>query len=372
MTDVLIAGGGPAGSSLAILLARAGLSVELHDCARFPREKVCGEGLMPAGLAVLGRLGVKAEGRPFRGVRYHSGAMSVEGEFPAFKGVPALGLGVRRYHLDQALWQAASAEGGVQAFEESEVEEAIVEWGRVAGARTRHGERRARLVVAADGVHSRLRRQLGLDGGAKSGRSGMRRHFLLGNGVEPPEWVDIYLDGRCEVYLTPVGRREVQVAVLASNGLRKSDYQRVVMSHRSLAAFLDGASPAGDLAGMYPLSGTARRGFAPGCVLLGDAAGFIDPVTGGGMTQALMTSELLAAHLACRFPPGEADLENFDRERRKMLADYRRLTSIVLGMAERPILAVAMVRLMRAWPALFSHAIGVTGGVRRLIPGLPL
>jgi 2-polyprenyl-6-methoxyphenol hydroxylase-like FAD-dependent oxidoreductase len=91
VTDVLIAGGGPAGSSLAILLARAGLCVELHDRARFPREKVCGEGLMPAGVAALGRLGVTVEGRPFRGVRYHCGELSVEGEFPGSAGTPARG-----------------------------------------------------------------------------------------------------------------------------------------------------------------------------------------------------------------------------------------------------------------------------------------
>jgi hypothetical protein len=90
------------------------------------------------------------------------------------------------------------------------------------------------------------------------------------------------------------------------------------------------------------------------------------------MTQALMSSELLAAHLAGRSPADEANLARFDRERRRMLADYRRLTSIVLSMAKRPALAIAMVRLMQACPALFSHAIGVSGGVRRLIPGLPL
>jgi menaquinone-9 beta-reductase len=371
VTDVLIAGGGPAGSSLAILLARAGLCVELHDRARFPREKVCGEGLMPAGVAALGRLGVTVEGRPFRGVRYHCGELSVEGEFPASAGTPAMGLGVRRYRLDRALWQAAAVTDGVRAFEGSEVEAVIVEAGRVVGARTTEGERRARLLVAADGVHSRIRKQLGLDCGGRRDRSGIRRHFQLAAGKEPPEWVDVYLGGASEVYVTPVGQREIQVALLTSEEVRKDDYARVIGGHRRLAELLAGASPASELAGMHPLSGAARRGFAAGCVLLGDAAGFMDPVTGGGMTQALMSSELLARSLAGRFPPAEAGLEEFERKRRKMLADYRRLTAIVLGMAGRPMVAASMIRLMRLWPALFSHAIGVSGGIRRLIPGLP-
>lgn len=370
MTDVLIAGGGPAGSSLAILLARAGLCVELHDRARFPREKVCGEGLMPAGVAALARLGVTVEGRPFRGVRYHCGDLFAEGEFPRSAGRPAMGLGVRRHRLDRALWQAAAAADGVQAFEGSEIEAVITESGRVVGARTAEGERRAKLVVAADGVHSRIRRQLGLDCTRRKHRSGIRRHFQLAEGKEPPDWVDVFLGGGSEVYVTPVGRREIQVAVLASEAVRKDDYARVIAGHRPLRALLEGASPASELAGMHPLSGAARRGFVPGCVLLGDAAGFMDPVTGGGMTQALMSSDLLAGSLSGRFPPAEADLERFDRKRRRMLADFRRLTAIVLGMAGRPMLATSMIRLMRYWPALFSHAIGVSGGIRRLIPGL--
>jgi menaquinone-9 beta-reductase len=371
VTDVLIVGGGPAGASLAILLARAGLRVELLDRARFPRDKVCGEGLMPAGVAALARCGVAAAGHPFRGVRYHCGGVSVAGPFPDHGGTPALGLGVRRYHLDHALWQAAAATPGVQAFAGVDVREVIIEAGRAAGVRTTAGDRPATLIVAADGVHSRIRKQLGLDRPARQSRAGLRRHFQLAAGQTPPEWVDVYLGHGSEVYVTPVGPSEVQVALLSSHGIRKDQYARIVTSHPRLASLLDGAAPSSELAGMHPLSGSARQGFAPGCVLVGDAAGFIDPVTGGGITQALTSSELLAHTLAANFPPSPATLEAFERKRHYLLADYRRLTSLVLGMAGRPFLTASMVRLMRLWPALFSHAIGVSGGIRRLLPGLP-
>ena len=71
VTDVLIVGAGPAGSAAAIGLARHGRSVVLLDRSAFPREKACGEGLMPAGVAALARLGVNVSGAPFRGVRYN-------------------------------------------------------------------------------------------------------------------------------------------------------------------------------------------------------------------------------------------------------------------------------------------------------------
>ena len=99
MADVVIAGGGPAGATLALLLGRAGLSVELYEAKQFPREKPCGEGIMPAGVAVLERLGLRAAvgGRPLASVRYHGFGMTAESGFaPRADGtVPAV-LGQRR------------------------------------------------------------------------------------------------------------------------------------------------------------------------------------------------------------------------------------------------------------------------------------
>ena len=75
MTDVIVVGGGIAGSALAIALGRRGMQVELYERGSFPREKPCGEGLMPAGVAALERLGLRdaVGGAPFVGVRYFAG-----------------------------------------------------------------------------------------------------------------------------------------------------------------------------------------------------------------------------------------------------------------------------------------------------------
>src|SRR5205085_10130217 len=133
MADVLIAGGGPAGATLALLLGRAGLSVELYEARRFPREKPCGEGIMPAGVAVLERLGLREAvgGRPIASVRYHGFGMTAEAGFPARPGGAApVALGQRRWRLDQTLLAAARATPGVRVVEEARVEGAVVEGGR--------------------------------------------------------------------------------------------------------------------------------------------------------------------------------------------------------------------------------------------------
>src|SRR5204863_2025463 len=112
MADVVIAGGGPAGATLALLLGRAGLSVELYEAKKFPREKPCGEGIMPAGVAVLERHGLRAAvgGRPLASVRYHGFGMTAESGFaPRADGTVPVVLGQRRWVLDQTLLNAARA-----------------------------------------------------------------------------------------------------------------------------------------------------------------------------------------------------------------------------------------------------------------------
>src|SRR5262245_17475090 len=176
MTDVVIAGGGVAGSALAILLGRAGLEVELFERGGFPREKPCGEGIMPAGVAVLERLGLAGAvgGVPLSGVRYHHRGTIAVGPFPSVNGRPSTGLAQRRSVLDRVLFEAAAATPGVTARAHATVAAPIVEGGRVRGIVADGTERRAALTVAADGVHSPLRRALGLDVPARRRRVGMR------------------------------------------------------------------------------------------------------------------------------------------------------------------------------------------------------
>jgi flavin-dependent dehydrogenase len=375
MVDLLIAGGGIAGSSLAILMGRQGCTVGLYERSRFPREKPCGEGLMPAGVAVLERLGVAEEvgGKSFVGVRYHAGNEMVEGRFPKTKGLPDTGRGQRRLHLDQVLFAAAARTQGVRAHAGVCVSAPLVEKGRVTGLIVDGTPQRARYVVAADGSNSRLRHQFGLARPPREKRFGVRIHFRLPLRAETSEWVEVFLGRGYELYVTPLPRGELLVAALG-NGRSlerpiEEQFLRWLREHPWLARRLRGAEQISQ-AQTAPLGARASRGVGRGFVLLGDAAGSLDPITGGGMTQALLSAELLAAELKGGLP-AEADcLWRFERRRKAMLADARRLTRLVLALAKRPRLARVAFPLLRAQPGLFSYLLGVSGGTRRVFSRL--
>lgn len=372
MTRVLIAGGGVGGASLAILLGRAGVEVELFERSTFPREKPCGEGLMPAGVATLERMGLASAigGAPFFGVRYILPKFKMEGRFPSCNGSATEGRGQRRLHLDGILFAAASVTRGVFARTGAKVDAPIVENGRVTGLVVDGEQRRGDLVIAADGLNSPIRKTLGLDLPLRRKRFGLRMHYRVKPGCEQPPWVDVFPRSGYELYVTPLPDREVLVAALvesdALEGAASSEFARWVNAEPELSERLCNAEQISPLAGCSPLGARAKTGAVPGAVLLGDAAGFVDPITGSGMAQALATAELLSKYIIQREVSEEVWMPKFERERSAMMRDSRIVTNAALWLASHPRMASGAYQTLRAVPALFRHFVGVCGGARRL------
>jgi flavin-dependent dehydrogenase len=220
--------------------------------------------------------------------------------------------------------------------------------------------RRATLVVGADAVHSRLRYKMGLNVPLRRKRFGIRAHFRLAKGQAQTSCVDVLLGLGHELRVTPFPEHEVLVAALVDaaqpgESVERSLYRWLLCGARTCQ------SPAA------PLASQARNGVAPGFVLLGDAGGFLDPITGGGMTQALMTAELLDRYIPERASQDDSWLWKFEHARRALLFDYRILTRMVLWLADHPLLGQRLLWIMDTLPSFFSHLIGVSGGVRRLV-----
>jgi flavin-dependent dehydrogenase len=374
---VLIAGGSVAGASLAIQLGRKGIEVELYERAMFPREKPCGEGMMPAGVAVLERMGLAeaAGGVPFHGARYHFTGFRVDGRFPSQDGKTIVGRGQRRVVLDELLFQTAAATPGVRAHAGTFVDGPLIERGRVTGLIVEGEARRGDLVVAADGIQSPIRKALGLDKPIRQRRFGVRTHFRLAQGKSHVPWIDVFVRRGYEIYVTPLPENELLVGALVEKetfaGTVESEFSRWWKAEPELATRLEGAEQISPLLGRSPLSARARCGVAPGVVLLGDAGGSVDPITGGGMAQALGSAELLTRYVTVATTTSDAWMMEFERERNKMLRDYRMLTGALLWLAGHPRLASGTMRTLRATPRLFNHLVGVSGGVRRLWSALP-
>lgn len=290
--DVVVVGAGPVGSALTLLLRQRNVRTLLVDQAAFPRDKPCGEGLLPSGARVLSDLGVDLAGLgfgPIDGVRYHApGVGSARAAFDA----PA--FGVRRLRLDAVLAERAGAQTGVRVEGVRSVEGLRV-------METARGRLTARVVVAADGLRSVVRRSLGWE--RRAGAS--RRYGIVGHLDAPRHGrreIVVTLLGGLETYLTPVGPDELLVGVLGEAGRLRAPGRSVADSYRGTVAAahpeLAGASLRGRVHGAGPFGTSARTVARDGVFLCGDAAGFLDPLTGEAMAAGLVQARTLASLLA--------------------------------------------------------------------------
>jgi 2-polyprenyl-6-methoxyphenol hydroxylase-like FAD-dependent oxidoreductase len=369
--DALVVGAGPAGASLALRLARAGRTCLLVDGARAPQDKVCGEGIMPSGVAALSELGllerVAAVGRPFYGVRYRlPDGTCAQARFP--KGASA--LGVRRRVLHEALLDAAEAEPNVDLR--------LGVWARDVAAPKpgdssvglRVGDERveAPVLVGADGCRSSVRRVWGLDPHVpKRRRFGVRAHFAHA----PGELVEVFVGGTHELYLTPVADDLTCVALLVDGPHLAPLQGRLEAGLRELLAGagygpLAAAEPRGRVAALGPLGLSPRAAHGERLMLVGDAGGAIDPITGEGVALALVTAAIAAEVLEGCYAANAFDaraLSQWTRRRRRAVRPLAAVTRLVLGLSRRPAHAARVVRNLARSPRTFERLLGVASGL---------
>ena len=318
--DLLVVGGGPAGAAASYWAAKSGLDVVGVEKKRFPREKTCGDGLTPRAVKQLHDMGLVADldrFHRFDGLRTIAHGKTLEMRWPEHPLYPSYGYVVRRRDLDTFV--AAHAESaGATLHQGTEAIGPVLENGLVVGARvkdTDSGEEReihARYVIIADGANSRFGRSLGT-ARDRSYPQGMAIRTYFESPLHADPWIESALDVRDRSgnslpgygWVFPLGDGTINVGIGLLSTFR--DYKSINTSHlmNEWAHTLPehwGIDPDAELGaptgGRLPMAGSVMPKVGPNFLVVGDAAGSINPFNGEGIDYAYETGRMAAGLIA--------------------------------------------------------------------------
>lgn len=378
MWDAIVVGAGPAGCTAATLLARHGLRVMLLEKSAAPPAKVCGEYLSPGCLPILEALGALAPlcaagARPLSGMLIHTArGRTLRAVYPGDGGVPAHGLAIRRERLDPMLLDLA-IRAGVEHAPSFQVGDLTWEGDRVVGisGRRRGGSTalRGRLIIGADGRNSVVARRLG----AVKRRPRLDKVALVGYaaGVARAEDTgEIFLGPDRYCILNPVAPGLTNIGLV----LNRREFPQgadptgfLFEAGRSLTGLGDrlaGARPIAPARCLGPLAHQATRLTAPGALLIGDAAGFLDPFTGEGIHAALRSAALAVRHALPGLRAGREahpDVREYAAAWRRERGAKWRLCNLFQHAIRRPALAEWLICRLLPRPRLTALLMAAAG-----------
>jgi geranylgeranyl reductase family protein len=371
--EVAVVGGGPGGATVALLLRRLGRHVVLFDEARFPRDKICGEALSPGAWRLLQAIGAADEiaaagAYPVAGMRLTApDGRSFAGRYD---GGRTTGYAIRRERLDAILLRRAR-EAGVTVQEGARVTGLRRSaQGATCGVDVQQGGRvrplRARLVIGADGRRSRVARSLGLlREAAWPRRFAVRGHWTGVTGLTAFGEMHVGRGGYCG--LAPLGPDSANITfVLEQPEMRAAGqdlagfYRETLRRWPQVRERLESASLITAPCAIGPLALESRAAWAPGVLLVGDAAGFLDPFTGEGVALALRGAAL-AAEVGHAWLQGTGDLAAYGRLHHALAREKFRFNRMVQWLVAHPAAANLAARALSRLPRVADRLVGIAG-----------
>jgi flavin-dependent dehydrogenase len=348
-TDVVVVGGGPAGLAAAIAARLKGFDVAVADGAHPPIDKACGEGLMPDSFGAVHKLGIRIDAEqafPFRGIRFLGEGASVEANFPGGSGIA-----MRRPCLHQALVDRAN-EVGVTLLWGGRVVGLTEDGVALDGHDMPRHDLRCRWVVGADGQKSRVRRWAALDGARhESFRFGFRRHYRISPWTD---YMEIYWGPGSQMYVSPVNRGEVCVALITRDARMR--LEQALPQFPDLSRRLAGATVSSTERGAITASRSLRRVFRGRTVLIGDASGSVDAITGEGLSLSFHQAIALGNALAA------GDIRAYQDEHRRLAQRPELMAKLMLSLDRFPTLRGRVLRAMASDPEIFATMLAMHVG----------
>ena len=343
-TDVFVIGGGPAGLAAAIAARQRGFDVMVADGAQPPIDKTCGEGLMPDGIPALEQLGINfrpEDCHPFYGVRFFAAGLAADAPFPS-----RCGLGVRRTNLHRLMSERAAGLG-IELL-----------WGTavtgISADRVRLGETlvRTKWIIGADGANSRVRRWADLEDGTRNdARFAFRKHYRIAPWTDHME---LYWTSNAQAYVAHVTEQEVCVGMMSHQASPRID--ALLEEFPELQARLQGGEVSSSERGALSVVRRLKRVYRDHVVLVGDASGTVDPITGEGLGLSFQQAHALADCLV------SGDLAQYQARHRWLSLRPLLMAKLLLTLDGRPKLQARTLKVFRHRPEAFRTLLALHVG----------